>query len=71
MPLDKFVLIVACVIIAAGGTIWLGVVLTTAFTLPFGWLALIPAVLVGYVLVRVIAQRVGNAEEDHYDKMDY
>ncbi|MEB8386382.1 hypothetical protein OO012_04000 [Rhodobacteraceae bacterium KMM 6894] len=71
MPLDKFVLIIACVFIAAGATIWIGVALTTAFNLPFGWLTLIPAALVGYVVVRVIAQRVGNAEEDHYDRMDH
>ena len=71
MPLDKFVLIIACVVIAAGATIWLGVALTTAVNIPFGWLVLIPAALVGYVVFRVISERVGNAEDDHYDKMDH
>ncbi len=71
MPLDKFVLILVCVIAAAGATVWLGVMLTAAIQIPFGWLVLIPAALIGYIVFRVIAERVGNAEEDHYDKMDH
>lgn len=71
MPLDKFVLIVVCVIAGAALTVWLAVLLAAAIEIPFGWLALIPVALVAYVLVRVIAERVGNAEEDHYDHMDH
>ncbi len=70
MPLDKLVLILVCVIVAAGATVWLGVLLLAAVQVPFAGLALIPAVLVAYVVFRVIAQRVGNAEEDHYDRME-
>ncbi|WP_306114539.1 MULTISPECIES: hypothetical protein [unclassified Roseovarius] len=71
MPLDKLVLILVCVCIAAGVTVWLGLLLAAAINIPYGWTALIPAALVGYVIYRVIAERVGNAEEDHYDKMDH
>ena len=71
MPLDKFVLIIVCVIAAAAATIWLVALGAAALNLPFGWLGIIPAALVGYVAFRVIAERVGNAEEDHYDRMDH
>lgn len=71
MPLDKLVLILVCVIAAAAATIWLGTLLAAAVNLPFGWLVLVPAALVAYVVFRVIAERVGNAEDDHYDKMDH
>ncbi|MEM9425562.1 MAG: hypothetical protein AAGA06_02570 [Pseudomonadota bacterium] len=70
MPLDKFVLIIVVVLAAAGATVWIAGVIAAAINLPFGWLGLIPAVLVGYVAYRVIAERVGNAEEDHYDNME-
>ena len=71
MPLDKLVLIVVCVLGAAAVTVWLGVLIAASLQLPFGWLALIPALLVGYIVFRVISERVGNAEEDHYDKMEH
>ncbi|MEL7258121.1 MAG: hypothetical protein AAFN80_09810 [Pseudomonadota bacterium] len=71
MPLDKLVLIIVCVIAAAAVTVWLGVLAAAALELPFGWLALIPAALVAYVVFRVIMERVGNAEEDHYDGMKH
>lgn len=71
MPLDKFVLILVCVIAAAAAAVWIAVLLTAAIEIPFGWLGLIPAALVAYVVFRVISERVGNAEEDHYDKMDH
>ncbi len=71
MPPDKFALILVCVVAAAGATVWIAVLLATAIKVPFGWLGLIPAVLVAYVVFRVISQRVGNARQDHYDKMDH
>lgn len=71
MPIDKLVLILVCVVAAAAVTIWLGVTLSTALSLPFGWLVIIPAALVGYVVFRVIAERVGNKEEDYYDEMKH
>jgi len=71
MPLDKLVLIVCSVGVAFGVTIWLSVLILAALSVPFAWLALIPACFAAYVVYRVIAERVGNAEEDHYDRMDH
>ncbi|MEI4194635.1 hypothetical protein [Roseovarius sp. E0-M6] len=71
MPLDKLVLIIVCVMAAAAATVWVGTLIAASFSLPFGWLVLIPAALVGYVVFRIIAERVGNAEDDHYDKMEH
>ncbi len=71
MPIDKLVLILVVVIAAAGATIWLGIMIAAAIQVPFGWLILIPAALIGYIVFRVLAERIGNAEEDHYDKMDH
>ena len=70
MPLDKLVLIIVIVLAAAGATVWLAGLIAAAINLPFGWLGFVPAALVGYIAFRVIAERVGNAEEDHYDKME-
>lgn len=71
MPLDKFVLIIVIVLAAAAATVWLAAVVAAALNFPYGWLGIIPAALVGYIAFRVIAERVGNAEEDHYDRMDH
>ncbi len=70
MPLDKFVLIIVCVMVAAGVTVWLGALLFASLEVPGVGIVLIPAALIGYVVWRVIAERVGNAQEDHYDGMD-
>ena len=71
MPLEKLVLILVVVIGAAGVTVWLA---TLAFAaLQFGppvRLVFIPAALVGYVVWRVVADRLGNAEDDHYDRIE-
>ncbi len=71
MPLDKLVLILVCVIIAAAATVWAGASLVAAIQFPgVGWAAFIPAVLVGYVVWRVIAERLSNSEDDHYDNIE-
>lgn len=70
MPIDKFVLIIVVIFAAAGATLWLAGVIAAAISIPFGWLGIIPSVLVGYVAFRVIAERVGNDQEDHYDNME-
>ncbi|SDZ27703.1 hypothetical protein SAMN05444004_10966 [Jannaschia faecimaris] len=69
MPLDRLVLIVFIVLIAAGATIWLGAIITASFALPFGAVALLPAALVAYVVFRVVAERLGNSDDDHYDNL--
>lgn len=71
MPLDRFVLIIVCVIAAAGATIWLGVMLMATFTVPYAGVVFLPAALVAYVLWRVLSERLGNKTEDHYDRMEH
>lgn len=71
MKLDTLVLMIVCVLAGMGVTFWLAMTLLAAVQVPFVLLALIPAALVGYVIYRVIAERLGNAEEDHYDGMKH
>ena len=70
MPLDRFVLILFVVLVAAGATVWLGAVVAASVAVPFGAVAAIPALLVVYVVWRVVADRIRSAEDDHYDRMD-
>lgn len=70
MPLDKFVLILVLVILAAGVTVWLAALLLASFQIPGAGLALIPAALVAYVVWRVISDRLRSAEDDHYDNIE-
>lgn len=71
MPLDKLVLILICVIAAAGLTVWIGAMAAAALQMPgFAWLFVLPAALVGYIVWRVIADRITNSEDDHYDQIE-
>ncbi|MFV2052964.1 hypothetical protein [Aliiroseovarius sp. YM-037] len=71
MPLDKFVLLLVCVVAAAAATVWIGALVAASMQVPvIGWIAFIPAALVGYVVWRVIAERLSNAEDDHYDRIE-
>lgn len=70
MPLDRLILLILIVIAAAGATVWLAAVVMVSLQLPFGATALIPALLVGYVIWRVVSDRMRSAEDDHYDKME-
>ncbi|MFT4961211.1 MAG: hypothetical protein ACI92Z_002299 [Paracoccaceae bacterium] len=71
MPIDKFVLILISVIAAAGVTIWISSFIVVAVEIPYAWIGLIPVMLAGYVLWRVISERVNSAEDTHYDEMDH
>jgi len=70
MPLDKFVLLIVIVMVAAGITVWVSAMVMASLQIPGGWLVFVPAALVGYVVWRVIADRLGNAEDDHYDHIE-
>ncbi len=65
MPLDKLVLI----LVIAGAAIWAMVMLGGIIaTLPWGLPALILFLIGGYIVYRVIRDRLSNAEDDYYDK---
>lgn len=71
MPLARFVLIVVLVVVAAALTVWLGALLAAAVNAPLvGLAAAIPAALVGYVLVRVIWDRVRSSDDRRYDRVE-
>ncbi|MCK0167098.1 hypothetical protein MWU52_06005 [Jannaschia sp. S6380] len=70
MPLDRLVLILVIVVAAAAATIWLAAIVAASFAMPIGLGALIPAILVGYVVWRVVADRLNSRDDDHYDRMD-
>ncbi len=71
MALDKLVLIVFLVAGSFAVAVWLGALILAALSVPFMWIALIPAAFVGYVVYRVIAERLSDPTENHYDKMDH
>jgi len=71
MPLDRLVLIAGCVIGGFAVTLWLGTLVLAAVSVPYAWLALIPAGFAAYVIYRVIAERVQSADDDHYDRMEH
>ena len=71
MPLDRFVLLPVLVIGAAALTLWVGTLVAAVTQFPaVGWFAVVPAALVGYVVWRVIAERLRNREDDHYDNIE-
>ena len=71
MPLDKFVLILVCVIGAAGVTIWIGVLASAAWQMPAIFpVAMIPAGLILFIGWRVIADRLNDPDDDHYDRIE-
>ncbi|MBT8409384.1 MAG: DUF677 domain-containing protein [Alphaproteobacteria bacterium] len=71
MPLDRLVLILVMVVVAAGVTVLIASYLAAALQVgPAAGLVAIPVLLVGYVIWRVIADRVQSREDDHYDHIE-
>ncbi len=71
MPLDRFVLIIVCVIAAVIATFAVTALIGTLIGFPIaGWLLAIPAALAGYIAWRVISERLSSAEDDHYDRIE-
>ena len=71
MPLEKLVLIVVIVLAAAAATVWLAATIAGAFSIgPAGALIALPIALVIYVVWRVLADRMGSREDDHYDRIE-
>lgn len=70
MKLDKLVLIIVVVLGAVAVSFWLASLLLAALAVPMAWLAVLPALLVGYIVWRVVEDRLTNAEDDHYDRIE-
>jgi membrane protein implicated in regulation of membrane protease activity len=72
MPIERLVLIIFCVVTAAAATIWVGSLLfvSTSVSPALGIAVLSVFALVGYVVWRVISERLNNPDEDHYDNME-
>ncbi len=71
MPLDKFVLLIVVVVAAAAATVWVGAMVVAAIQVPIaGPIFILPGALIGYVLWRVVSERLKNKEDDHYDSIE-
>ena len=72
MPLERLALLLIIVIVAAGATIWVGwLLMVTVGVSPWAGMAFaVPTALIAYVIVRVIAERLSNKEDDHYDGIE-
>ncbi|MEM1389280.1 MAG: hypothetical protein AAF748_09930 [Pseudomonadota bacterium] len=70
MPLDRLVLLVVLALGAALAVVWVSAVAIAALQIPYGWLAAIPAIFAGYVVWRVVADRLNSAEDSYYDNIE-
>ncbi|MEM9795490.1 MAG: hypothetical protein AAF919_03315 [Pseudomonadota bacterium] len=70
MRLDRFVLILLIVLVAAGATLWLAALIASTFVVPGAALAILPVLLVAFVAFRIIRDRMTSREDDHYDRME-
>lgn len=70
MPLDRLVLIVVCVVAAAGAAIGMVGLAVAAGQTSAAWFGLIPAALAGYLFWRVIAERLRSKEDNRYDHIE-
>ena len=68
MPTEKYVLILVSVLAAAGVTVGIGIIISRGFDLTtIGWVGLLPIFLGGYVIWRIISERLSNRDDDYYD----
>lgn len=72
MPLDRLVLIIVCVLAAAAITVYVGAALLASTQMPpmIGLAILSVIAMAAYIGWRVIAERVGNKDDDHYDRFE-
>ncbi|QPH53597.1 hypothetical protein [Pontivivens ytuae] len=71
MKLDQFVLIIVSTLSLAAVAIAVLVFLAGAvFTPGLALIVAVPAGIVAYVVIRVITDRAGNAEDDYYDRIE-
>ncbi|MEO0992255.1 MAG: hypothetical protein AAFX62_00460 [Pseudomonadota bacterium] len=71
MALDRIVLYVVVGVAVALAAVYGGLILFGALSLgPVGLLVLIPLFLVAYVIWRIVAERLSNREDDHYEQIE-
>ncbi len=60
---------IALALVATLAGLWLILMITGVIVAsPYSWIIAIPLLVGLYLLVRVIQQRLGNAEDDYYEK---
>jgi hypothetical protein len=65
MKLDTLVLIILCAV----GAVWLAILVVGMISLwPVGLIGLALISVPGYIIYRVIADRMRNREDDYYEK---
>lgn len=70
MPLAKFVLILLAAMAAAALTVAAAVFVSASIEVPLiGATLALPALLVIWIVWRVIADRLQSREDDHYDRV--
>lgn len=71
MPLDRIVLIIVAIGAGVIALIYGGVLIASVTQVgPVGVLFLIPPTVFAYLAYRVIRERLGNREDDYYDKIE-
>lgn len=72
MSLDRIMLIVVCIVGAVGLSTWfIGAFVAVQVVSPLLKFVVVAfAILVIYVIWRLLAERLNNPDEDHYDNMD-
>lgn len=72
MPLDRLVLIIVGVIAAAMVTVYAGLAIVSSVQMPpvIGLSIISLIALCAYVAWRVIAERLNNKDDDHYDRFE-
>lgn len=70
MPLDRLVLILVVVVLAAMASVWVAAWIAASAAMPLGW-TLAPLLgAVAYVAWRVVSDRLAERGDDPYDRMD-
>ena len=70
MPLDRLVLILVVVTLAAMVSVWIAAWIAASTAMPLGWALALPLGAVAYVAWRIVADRLAERRDDPYDRMD-
>ncbi len=71
MPVERLALILFIAFAGAGLTVWLGTLLFAPGIPAFARIGvLVPVALFGWLFWRVLAARLADKEDDHYDRIE-